>query len=238
MAGATRAHVVARAGALAAALVVVPIALVVAAPPASAAPLQTACPAGTLAGTTYTLTADCAVTEPLTVPDGVTLDGGGFTISATDAGGPQWNGAIITNAGASMNIQNVTVTGPTGGFQLCVNSGFLLYGIWFNDASGTVNNVTVDHIYQQQNGAFASCGTGRAIRADGLTGSRTVRITNTTAADYQKTAFQGFGPTMTLRGDREHGGTTAPAGRIHRPERSDVPGRHQRRGREQHDPRQ
>ena len=98
-----------------------------------------------------------------------------------------------------MNIRNLTVTGPADGFQLCVNSGNLLYGIWFNDASGTVNNVTVDHIYQKQNGAFASCGTGRAIRADGLTGARTVTITKTTARDYQKTAFQGFGSTMTLR---------------------------------------
>ena len=30
----------------------------------------------------------------------------------------------------------------------------LLYGIWFNDASGTVDNVTVDHIFQFQNGAL------------------------------------------------------------------------------------
>ena len=33
-----------------------------------------------------------------------------------------------------MNIQNLTVTGPENGFQLCANSGFVLYGIWFNDA--------------------------------------------------------------------------------------------------------
>ena len=85
--------------AMLAAILIAMTAFLVAAPPASAAPLETACPAGTLAGTTYTLTADCAVTEPLTVPDGFTLDGGGYTISATDAGGPQWNGAIVTNAG-------------------------------------------------------------------------------------------------------------------------------------------
>ena len=176
--------------------------LLVAAPPASAAPLQTACPAGTLAGTTYTLTADCAVTEPLTVPDGLTLDGGGFTISATDAGGPQWHGGIVTNAAGatSMNIRNLTVTGPDDGFQLCTISTNLLYGIWFNDASGTVDNVTVDHIFQFQNGAFGSCQTGRAIRAEGTaTGpARTVTITNTVATDYQKTAFHGIGSSMTM----------------------------------------
>ncbi len=181
--------------------------LLVAAPPVLAAPLQTACPEGTLAGTTYTLTADCAVTEPLTVPDGFTLDGGGFIISATDAGGPQWNGPIVTNAAGatSMNIQNVTVTGPEDGFQLCGLSGAgnILYGIFFNDAGGNVSNVTVDHIFQQQDGTFASCQTGRAIRADGLTPAapRTVTITGTTVRDYQKSAFESRGSmTMNLTG--------------------------------------
>ena len=45
----------------------------------------------------------------------------------------------------------------------------MLYGIFFNGASGgSVTNVTVDHIFQFQNGAFGSCQTGRAIRADEL----------------------------------------------------------------------
>src|SRR5262245_59714322 len=92
------------AGALIMLLTGVPLGMVALASPAAAAPLATACPAGNLVGTTYTLTGNCAVTEPITVPDGLTLDGGGFTISATEAGGAQWNGAIVTNAGTSMNI--------------------------------------------------------------------------------------------------------------------------------------
>ena len=58
---------------------------------ANAAPIPggsitTACPAGTLVGTTYTLTADCGeVTSSITVPSTITtVDGGGHTISATD----------------------------------------------------------------------------------------------------------------------------------------------------------
>ena len=85
--------------------------------------------AGTTDGTTFTLTADCgAVTTSLTVPAAITtVDGGGHTISATDLNGadptvhtpiPQFNGAIVTNAGAgqTMNIRNVTITGPATGF--------------------------------------------------------------------------------------------------------------------------
>ena len=86
---------------------------------------------GTTVGTTFTLTADCGeVTTSLTVPAAITtVDGGGHTISATDLNPltpllhtiPQFNGAIVTNAtpGQTMNIQNVTITGPAAGFSLC-----------------------------------------------------------------------------------------------------------------------
>jgi hypothetical protein len=157
--------------------------------------------AGTTLGTTFTLTADCGPTSaPITVPATITtVDGAGHTISADDAGLPQFNGGVLTNAGPgqTMNIQNLTVTGPAAGFQLCANANFVLYGIFFNDAGGSVNNVTVDHIFQFQNGAFGSCQTGRAIRADGLSGARTVTITGTTVSDYQKSGFEARG-SMTM----------------------------------------
>ena len=60
---------------------------------ANAAPIpggsiQAVCTAGTLNGTTYTLSADCGdVTGPITVPSTITtVNGNGFTISATDIG--------------------------------------------------------------------------------------------------------------------------------------------------------
>ena len=48
---------------------------------ASAADITT-CP-GTPVGTTFTLSADCAPTGPLTVPPGFTVDGAGHTINVT-----------------------------------------------------------------------------------------------------------------------------------------------------------
>jgi len=143
------------------------------------------------------LTADCGeVTSSLTVPPTITtVGGGGHIISATDLGGAQFNGGIVTNAGAgTMNIQNVTITGPAAGFQLCTQSTNVLYGIFFNGtAGGSVSNVTVDHIFQFQNGAFGSCQTGRAIRADN---AGTVTITSTVVKDYQKSGFEARGSTV------------------------------------------
>lgn len=177
---------------------------------ADAAPITggniTAVCTGTTSGTTFTLTADCGeVTTSLTVPAGITtVDGGGHTISATDLNGadptvhtpiPQWNGGIVTNTpGQAMNIRNVTITGPAAGFSLCNNSGYVLYGIYFNGAAGgSVSNVTVDHLFQFQNNAFGSCQTGRAIRADD---SGTITITGTTVRDYQKSGFEARGSTI------------------------------------------
>ena len=193
-------HLVRRVGALILLFAAVSLGTVALAPPAGAADITVACD-GDTTGTTFTLTADCATTEPLTVPDGFTIDGDGFTISATDAGGDQWDGAIVTNEGVSMNIQNVTISGPADGFQACGLDGAtnVLYGIWFDGASGSVDNVTVDHIWQQQTGAFASCQTGRAIRADSGGAPRTVDITDTTVRDYQKSGFEArAGVTMNL----------------------------------------
>jgi uncharacterized repeat protein (TIGR01451 family) len=176
---------------------------------ANAAPIAggdiTAVCTGTTNGTTFTLTADCGeVTTSLTVPAAITtVDGGGHIISATDLFNPadptdhtipQFNGGIVTNTpGQPMNIQNVTITGPAAGFSLCNAAGNVLYGIFFNGAAGgSVSNVTVQHIFQFQNGAFASCQTGRAIRADN---SGTITITSTTVTDYQKSGFEARGST-------------------------------------------
>ena len=164
---------------------------------ASAAAIDSVCAFDKSAAPVWVLTANCATTVPLEVPDGITIDGANLTISATDAGGPEWSGGIVTNAAGAttMNIQNVTITGPAGGFQLSLNCPNVVYGIWFQDASGVVDNVIVDHIWQVQNPQSASCQTGRAIRMDGATPGRTVTITGTTVMDYQKSGFEARGTT-------------------------------------------
>ena len=94
---------------------------VMAAPPAAAdVPIGSVCDV-TTTPTTITLNADCVTTEALTIPNGVTLNGGGNTITAYDpdpSTGDTYTGAVVTNAAGAttMNIENLTITGPDGGF--------------------------------------------------------------------------------------------------------------------------
>lgn len=195
----TAQHLGRRAGALILLIAVVPLGVVALASPAAAdTPITTGCaPHTTTVGTTITLTADCTTTQALTVPDGFTLDGNGFTIHADDPPAPAhtYTGAVVTNAAGatSMQIQNLTITGPAAGFAFPLpapscNSPFPgLFGIFFNDASGSVNHVNISNIFQQSTAPSSpACVVGHAIRADGVTAQRTVNITNTQVSNYQR----------------------------------------------------
>jgi uncharacterized repeat protein (TIGR01451 family) len=155
---------------------------------------------GTTTGSTFTLTANCGdVTTPLTVPKAIkTVDGAGHTISATDTESNQFNGAILTNAPSShkMNIENLTVSGPASGFAVSTDCNNLLYGIYFNDAGGSVSHVTVKHIWQGHGGP--SCQRGTGIRADNPTAPRTLTVTHTKVIDYQKNGIDGRGTGLTM----------------------------------------
>jgi hypothetical protein len=191
---------------------------------ASAAPFAggdiTAVCAGTLGPSTFTLTADCGpTTAPITVPDGFTIIGNGHIISAADPPGvpnTTYAGAVVTNAAGAhtMNIENLTVTGPAAGFSFvlpqntCLTNGPPvggfpgLFGIFFNDASGSVTNVKVLNIFQTNTAPGSpACNTGHDIRADGVTAPRTVTITNTQVSGYQKAGmFASGNMTMNVSG--------------------------------------
>ncbi len=163
---------------------VVPIALTGGVEPATAAPPACALPAPV--GGVITLTGDCDTTVPLTIPDGVTLNGAGFTITAHDPTGGNFSGAVLTNAGTSMTVENLTIKGT--GFATDCTVGRLM-GIFFNDASGSVSGVQVEDITQH-----SGCPLGQGIRANATVGTaRTVTITNTVVSGYQKGALVASG---------------------------------------------
>ena len=156
---------------------------------AGAAPpsIETSC-VGILNGSTFTLTSDCDTTAQLTVPNGVTVDGGGHTITAHDPPSGNFSGAVLTNdpTGHSMVIQNLTIKG-TGFAVACL--GQQLMGLFFNDASGSVNHVQVEDITQH-----SGCPLGQGIRANAVAGTaRTVTIADTVVSGYQKGALVGSG---------------------------------------------
>ncbi len=159
--------------------------------------VETAC-TGTMSGSIFTLSADCETTVPLSIPDGVTLNGAGHTISAHDLVGTpgSFNGAVLSNAGTSMSIEDLTIMGT--GFTQTQPPGSCgratLNGIWFNGAGGSVTNVTVTGITESSN-----CQVGRAIVGTGTAG-QTLTITGTTVNDYNKNGIQASGMTMNVSG--------------------------------------
>jgi hypothetical protein len=155
--------------------------------------VETAC-SGTLSGSVFILTADCDTTVPLTIPDGVTLNGAGFTITAHDVTPASFDGSVLSNAGTSMNIEDLTIMGTGFTMPPGVCSRTTLNGIFFNGAGGSVTNVNVTGITENSN-----CQVGRAIVATGTVG-QTLTITGTTVSDYNKNGIQASGMTMNVSG--------------------------------------
>lgn len=139
--------------------------------------ISTACQTRT-AGTTITLTADCATAVTLTVPGGFTLDGAGHVITAHDPASGAFAGPVLTNAGPDMSITNLTVRG-TEFTAACSNPR---YGILLANARGSITNVRVLNITQH-----SSCPVGIAIGITAATaGRRTVTITGATASGFRR----------------------------------------------------
>src|SRR5262249_5465810 len=95
---------------------------------------------------TMTLNADCSTISSIIVPNGLTLDGAGHTITAMDPGSGHFVGGVIQNGGAIADVTNVTVT-TSGLIEACdADPVTRLRGILFNGASGSITNTTVTNI--------------------------------------------------------------------------------------------
>ncbi len=174
------------------------------APSAGAAPSMLGPCVGDLTGGTFTLTVDCDTTVAIVVPSGVTTVDGGpqhHIINAHDTAPGSFVGGVLTvPPGQSVAIQNLTIQGTGFVFVSCARG--ILIGIWFNDASGSVTNVTVDSI-TEDSGCVPLTGIG--IRADGVTAPRTVTITKTNVTNYQRNGIDARGSmTMDVSGSTVH----------------------------------
>ena len=145
--------------------------------------------AGTLSGTTFTLTGDCDTTSTLTVPDGLTVDGAGHEITAHDpdpAAGLSglFLGPVVTNAGTTMNLTDLTVRGTGFTSFGCHADATPTVGVLYHNAGGAISDVKVLDITQH-----STCQTVHSIQLRADAGPQTVSITDSTVAIYQRTAL-------------------------------------------------
>lgn len=138
-------------------------------------------------GTTMSLDADCTTDATIVVPDGVTLDGRGHSITAHDPAAGHFVGPVVTNGGTTAYVSDLVVQ-TLDLDNVCDGGGDRLRGIMFEGASGAIWQNTVQAINQGASG----CQEGNAIEVrnapfDGThPGTVTVEISHNVVEDYQK----------------------------------------------------
>lgn len=144
----------------------------------------------TTVGTTMYLDGDCTTDETLFVPDGNTLDGQGFTITAMDPVADHFRGAVVKNSGTTAYVTSLGVT-ASGLANVCDGGDDRLRGIMLEGASGSITHSNVYGINQGASG----CQEGNAIEVrsapfdDTATGLYPVEIAHNNVTDYQKTGI-------------------------------------------------
>ncbi len=143
----------------------------------------------TIKGNKMKLDADCTTDATIFVPDGMTLDGKGHTITAVDPVGG-FKGAVVANGGTTAHVKNLTVT-ASGLANSCKGGADRLRGIMFDGASGSIIGNTIAGV----NKGASGCQEGNGIEVrnapfDGThPGTITVEVSHNRVTDYQKTGI-------------------------------------------------
>jgi len=136
---------------------------------------------------TMTLNGNCTTTASINIPNGFTLDGAGYTITANDPLLGHFTGGVVQSGGASASVTNVTIT-ASGLADICDGGAARLRGILFDGASGSITNVRVLNLNQGASG----CQEGNAIEVRNFGSSpvtNRVTIDGNTVTGYQKTGI-------------------------------------------------
>ena len=141
-------------------------------------------------GSALVLQGDCTTDATIIIPDGYTLDGNGYAITAVDPSDDHFRGAVVANEGAEAHVTNLTVTAEDLS-NACDAGVDRLRGIMFKGASGSITHNTVVGMNQGPSG----CQEGNAIEVrnapfDGThPNTQAVEIAHNDVADYQKTGI-------------------------------------------------
>ena len=153
--------------------------------PASAIPPPLGPCSVSQSGTTITLTADCVTSTTINVADGVTVDGNGFTITAVDPSGGNFNGPVVKSATgtsgvpATLNVRNLDLSASLAP-NVAIGS---LSGLYYENAGGTITNVSLSGITTS-----STSGSGRAleVRNAAATTAPTLAINGLRVRNYNK----------------------------------------------------
>jgi hypothetical protein len=134
------------------------------------------------ASKTMTLNANITTDTTIFVPDGYTLDGKGYTITAVDPVGGAFAGAVVQNEGTMMHVKNLKIDSQSA--PAAENCGRVFNGVAFMAASGSIKSVTLTDIGLPETG----CQIGRAILVDafGSPTQQSVTIEGNTVSSYNK----------------------------------------------------
>ena len=144
-------------------------------------------------GSVETLLNDCTTDATILVPNGMTLDGNGHSITGVDPSGGHFLGAVVANGGTVAHVQNLVVT-VSGLADVCDPStptDTRLRGILFKGASGSITGNSVHDLTQVGSG----CQEGNSIEVrnapfDGThPNTMTVDIGNNTVTSFMKTGI-------------------------------------------------
>lgn len=108
--------------------------------------------------TTMTLAADCVTAATITIPDGITLNGNGHSITAVNPSGGSFVGPVLSNAfGAThASVKNVILDAPDLGIgAVCPDTP--VSGIVFDSVSGSITGTTVLHTFNAASDGSSVC---------------------------------------------------------------------------------
>jgi hypothetical protein len=164
-------------------------------------------------GSTMKLLRDCTTDSSIVVPDGVTLDGRGRTITAVDPSGGHFLGAVVRNGGPVASVKNLRIVG-SGLSDVCDSGNDALRGIQLVDARGWIVDNTVTGLHQ---GSSSGCSEGNGIVAtaspqDGShPATKSVVIVGNRIVDAQQLGITVLGDvSATIAGNRVTGGVGNP----------------------------
>jgi hypothetical protein len=140
----------------------------------------------TAQGSTWRLAGDCVTTSTISIPDGYTLDGNGFLITARDPADGTFVGAVVRNAGPRASVKNLRLSAENLR-PACHAGADRLRGILLDGASGSVSGVVISGVNQGQSG----CQEGQGIEVRNTAPGAPTRVTveGNWIHGYQKTGI-------------------------------------------------